>query len=256
MPWRFPLILRLFFIVLLLSFPCAVQAATITVNDTGDDILNDGDCTLREAITAANSNTASGGMGGECAAGDDVDDTIDFRGLAGCPCTITLSIATTNEDANADGDLDITTGDLTIDGSGAANTIIDANSIDRVFHIVSNGLIVEINDLTIMGGQETTGGGLRVSGNAFNETTVDGVIFDQNDATEDGGTTEDGGPTLPDAEEPTGSPAPPLAPTVWPATFTTPLTGGGWTLRPLGARRGFTGVISAPDGSFTLEALP
>src|SRR5216683_3054349 len=44
---------------------------TITVNSVGD-IANstDGLCTLREAITAANTNTASGATAGECAAGD------------------------------------------------------------------------------------------------------------------------------------------------------------------------------------------
>ena len=46
-----------------------LNAAVITVNSLGDTTANDGACTLREAITAANSNTTSGAMAGECAAG-------------------------------------------------------------------------------------------------------------------------------------------------------------------------------------------
>src|SRR5215208_4800175 len=49
------------------------QAATITVNSTDDVAANDGKCTLREAITSANTNTASGG----CVTGSG-DDTIIF----------------------------------------------------------------------------------------------------------------------------------------------------------------------------------
>lgn len=52
-------------------------AATITVNSTADTTADDGECTLREAITAANTNTASGAMTGECAAGSGTD-TIEF----------------------------------------------------------------------------------------------------------------------------------------------------------------------------------
>src|SRR5689334_9821322 len=40
---------------------------SITVNSTADTVANDGQCTLREAITAANTDTASGAAAGECA---------------------------------------------------------------------------------------------------------------------------------------------------------------------------------------------
>ena len=59
-------------------FAPALWAATITVNSIADTAANDGVCTLREAITAANSNTASGALAGECAAGSaaGVDDIV------------------------------------------------------------------------------------------------------------------------------------------------------------------------------------
>ena len=43
-----------------------------------DNQSDDGECTLREAIIAANTNTASGATGGECIAGDAGADTIQF----------------------------------------------------------------------------------------------------------------------------------------------------------------------------------
>lgn len=52
-------------------------AATITVNSTADVEADDGECTLREAIVAANNDAASGATTGECEAGSG-DDTIVF----------------------------------------------------------------------------------------------------------------------------------------------------------------------------------
>jgi CSLREA domain-containing protein len=61
-----------------LVLPGLASAATITVNSITDTAANDAVCTLREAIIAANMNTASGGMAGECAAGAAGADTIQF----------------------------------------------------------------------------------------------------------------------------------------------------------------------------------
>src|SRR5262249_32284994 len=56
----------------------SVYGSTITVNSTDWDQDDDGNCTLPEALLAANDNTPSGATLGECAAGDDNDDTIVF----------------------------------------------------------------------------------------------------------------------------------------------------------------------------------
>ena len=53
------------FVASLLAFATPSRAADIFVTTTEDGIANDGDCTLREAILAANTNTAVD----ECAAG-------------------------------------------------------------------------------------------------------------------------------------------------------------------------------------------
>src|SRR5262245_50567294 len=59
----------------------SAHASTITVDSTADTAANDGQCTLREAITAANTNTASGATAGECAAGE-ASPTVDTVAFA------------------------------------------------------------------------------------------------------------------------------------------------------------------------------
>src|SRR5690349_14320804 len=93
-----------------------IAGNTITVNSTLD-VANgsDGLCTLREAITAANSDAASGGTAGECAAGSSTDpDTISLAGVTG---TITLGSA-----------LPSITTEVTINGPGASQLTISGNT--------------------------------------------------------------------------------------------------------------------------------
>ena len=70
--------------------------------------------------------------------------------------TYTLSIEGRNEDASVAGDLDVTD-DLTINGPGEADTIIDADGIDRVLHIID--AITEMSDMTVTGGNLPSGFG-------------------------------------------------------------------------------------------------
>ncbi len=51
--------------VLLLAGPPVAEAATITVNDTGDSVADSGSCVLREAIVSANTDLASGAPPGD-----------------------------------------------------------------------------------------------------------------------------------------------------------------------------------------------
>src|SRR5215216_4717200 len=97
----------------------AAYAATYSVTKTADTAVGacDSDCSLREAIIAANAAPGA--------------DTITLP--AG---TFTLTRAGAGEDAAATGDLDIA-GDLTIAGKGAGTTIIDGGGIDRVVDVIS-----------------------------------------------------------------------------------------------------------------------
>jgi len=94
------------------------RAANFTVTKTADtaDGICDADCSLREAIIAANAGPGA--------------DIITLP--AG---TYTLTIAGANEDDAATGDLDIK-GDLMINGATGATTIIDGGAIDRVFQVI------------------------------------------------------------------------------------------------------------------------
>jgi len=75
----FRILLRAAFVMALLGVTGIVAAATIVVNSAADGLpADDGQCTLREAIIAANTNTASGVTLGECTAGTAGADVITF----------------------------------------------------------------------------------------------------------------------------------------------------------------------------------
>jgi CSLREA domain-containing protein len=124
--------------------PVACAASwTVTKKADSNDGVCDTDCSLREAIIAAN---GSGGV-----------DTITL-GLG----KFSLSIIGTGENAAATGDLDITD-DLIIEGLGPDQTFIDASGVisDRVFDIRSGASTVVISGVTIMDGHITgLGGGI------------------------------------------------------------------------------------------------
>jgi CSLREA domain-containing protein len=153
------------------------QAATITVNTTVDEVNADGDCSLREAIIAANNNLATDA----CPAGSPTTtDTIIL------PAGIyNLTLAGRTENNAQTGDLDLKSS-LIISGAGRADTIIDANGLDRVFHIFATSE-VQILDLTIRGGDpgpnEVGGGIWLVSG----DLTVSNSRITDNSAWRGGG---------------------------------------------------------------------
>ncbi len=129
------------------------HAATITVTTTADELDSNADCSLREAIQAANTDAVVDA----CAAGSGVD-------LIHLPAgTYDLGIGGSGEDLNATGDLDITSA-VGIIGSDAMTTLINGAGIDRVFHVASGGVAVTSN-LTIRTGLADSGGGIRNDGN-------------------------------------------------------------------------------------------
>jgi CSLREA domain-containing protein len=119
-------------------------ASTITVNSTSDVADGtDGLCTLREAITAANSNIASGAAAGECAAGSGSgSDTINF--------SVTGTISSDFPP--------LITSDMMLNGPGASQLTVSAHF--RV--LVASPGVVTFSGLTIQG--RFIGGGARGGG--------------------------------------------------------------------------------------------
>lgn len=129
------------------------KLASITISTTADvvdgdtsSIANlqatkgaDASISLREAILAINA-----GAGG---------DTIQLG--AG---TYTLSITGASENLSATGDLDILKS-LTIVGSGASDTVILGDGLDRVLHVDGDSTILTASNLSIRGGMTTGNGG-------------------------------------------------------------------------------------------------
>jgi CSLREA domain-containing protein len=119
-----------------LLFAGGASAATVDVTSPLDGINNDTDCTLREAIQATNTNATVGACVHDGGTGA---DTINLPSSDGIYDIQTLGIPDDGENANQKGDFDIVAGaGLTIqgDGTGPSGTEIDANSLDRIFHIL------------------------------------------------------------------------------------------------------------------------
>jgi CSLREA domain-containing protein len=155
----------------------AARAAAFTVtrfDDPAPGSCVPGDCSLREAVNAAN---AAGGP-----------DQVIIP-----PGTFTLSIpADGSPDDGADGDLDIQ-GDVTITGAGQESTVVNANggvTADRAFDVDTTfdatHLTVAFADLTIRGGAGgLPGRGIETSDQA--NTTLTRVTLSGNGGGDFGG---------------------------------------------------------------------
>jgi CSLREA domain-containing protein len=164
MVFRLTMIAALF--TMLTLTPTPAHAALFTLTANWDSFPGDGLCSLREAIIAANTDTAVDA----CPAGSGTDTIILPAG------GYILTVAGFNENAALSGDLDITE-DLIIAGAGSASTWISANLIDRVFHVIGTSA-VEISGVTITLGESDRGGGILNHGTL----TLTDVSFTDNNA--------------------------------------------------------------------------
>ncbi|MBN1890602.1 MAG: CSLREA domain-containing protein [Thermoflexales bacterium] len=147
--------LALTILLVLGAAPPLVCAAEIDgIDTTDDDLAKNNNCTLREAIQAANTDAKVD----RCPAGSGADTILLPAGI------YTLTLAGAGEDSNATGDLDITA-PLTIAGVGPGQTIINPGA----------GTVV-ISGVTIMDGHviSSSGGGIYNAGAALtlNHTIV------------------------------------------------------------------------------------
>ena len=159
--WVMPLLL---IVVLALGLMAAqpAGAATINVTTTADELNSDGDCSLREAVRAANTDATVDA----CPAGSGTDTIIVPAG----DYVFNAALGTTGEDLAAYGDLDIRQ-DVTIIGAGRTKTTIDAAGVDRVIQIFLPA-DVDISGVTITGGDahDDQGSGIHVNGGSLDLT--------------------------------------------------------------------------------------
>lgn len=162
-------------------------SSTIHVTTTNDEYNNGSGCSLREAIRAANTDSEVDG----CPAGSGADTIILPAG------TYQLTISGSGDDGGYSGDLDVWS-DLTINGAGASETIVQACTsspvddsgaacIDRVLDIPFGGpSTVNLNDITIRWGRTWVGGGGGIH-NRTADLNLNNTVIEGNQAYQGGG---------------------------------------------------------------------
>ncbi|WP_322792142.1 CSLREA domain-containing protein [Bellilinea sp.] len=135
---------------------------TIAVNTTTDELNNDGDCSLREAVRASITNSVVDA----CPAGSSSD--MDIIHLA--EGVYTLTIAGASEHLSLTGDLDLS-GKMKLVGAGRDTTIVQGGAGwgDRIFEIFHTAPNTEVTfeKMTIQNGRPPStenGGGINIPG--------------------------------------------------------------------------------------------
>jgi CSLREA domain-containing protein len=152
-----------------LAFPTPAFATSIVVTTTSDTLVNDGHCSIREAIINANNDAATWP---DCAAGSGADSIILPAGTItfAIPNPPTSPCCLDSDQQAAWGDLDILSS-MTIVGDPAGTTI-DGNQLDRIFDInpdvdglpetLTPSITVQILNLTMTNARQNQSGAVRV----------------------------------------------------------------------------------------------
>jgi CSLREA domain-containing protein len=127
---------------LMLAAAVPAYATTIPVSTNADTVAEDGTCSLREALTAANTDTASGVAAGECPAGSG-SDVVTIPAMS---ILLTHSLEVTSP--------------MEVVGSGVTGTVVDGQRRGRVFVIRSAP--ATLRGLTVSGGAGSGGAGVYV----------------------------------------------------------------------------------------------
>jgi CSLREA domain-containing protein/uncharacterized repeat protein (TIGR01451 family) len=176
---------------LALFFFATANAATITVTSAADNTIVDGQCTLREAIIAANSNSTTG----DCTAGTAGLDTIHFAigsgtqtiNLASALPAITepLTIDATTQPGysgtpliDVNGSAAGTSVGLTLVASGNAVTglAIDHFALEGI-RVASSNNVISSNRIAFNGSASTVGAGVRVLSGTGNRISMNSMSF-------------------------------------------------------------------------------
>ncbi len=133
------LVLCLFFLN-----PSSSEGATIVVDSNAQSPGGSGDCTLGEAIQAANTDSAIDG----CSAGSGADIITLPAG--------TYTLLTLDNTAQGDNGLPSITSEITINGAGSASTTITRSGSQFRLLRISNTGSLTLNDVTLSNGHATT----------------------------------------------------------------------------------------------------
>lgn len=183
-------------LTLLLGAVDPAPAAVIMVTMKDDVVADDGRCSLREAVDAANLDSPSGRTQGECVAGQrsPVVDVIQLRrGI------YRLKRGGRGDDLNVGGDLDVTES-VIIQGKGQKGTVIQngigdptvAGDGDRLFHVdpgAAGGVDVTFSKLTLArgdvscAGEECDPGGSAVENRGSGSLTLESCMVMRNTST-------------------------------------------------------------------------
>lgn len=159
---RFPLLFLLATLLIYLLSPAPAQAATITVNTLADTVNVPGQCSLRDAIQHANTDSKFY-PNSSCATGSGHD-------------TITFSVSGT---IKLDSALNVNT-PITVQGP----IILSGDEATRLFNVGNNGNLTLVN-MTVRDGRSATAGAIDANNGTLN---LAGVSFINNIATgNDGG---------------------------------------------------------------------
>jgi uncharacterized repeat protein (TIGR01451 family)/CSLREA domain-containing protein len=156
--------------LLALMFPLAGAGrasvhATITVDETNDELNNDGDCSLREAVEAANTNSA-------------VDDCIAGSGTD----TITFNSGTNGDDIDLTlGSIDLESA-MTIDGNGQGTTTVTGDEffVDAVTATIKDMTLVDVNNEGGTATVDNVEATDEMNNNSFQAETTIMIITDSN----------------------------------------------------------------------------
>lgn len=128
-------------VLLFVGLACGASlagAATITVNTLSDELNADGDCSLREAVQAANTNAAVDA----CTAGGAGADLI-LLPAGTIPVAATIQV---NES-------------VTIRGAGRASTTVNRGG-STAFNSSAAGVVLTLEDMTVVGGANALNGAI------------------------------------------------------------------------------------------------
>jgi len=160
---------------LALLLPASAGAATLTVTSNLDEnaaATDNGTCTLREAISAANTNATVDTCAHDGGAG------LDTINLPSGSHTLTVEGFDDNDNGTGDLDFNLTAGSLTIDGPDSGPpAIIDSGlttNPERILHSTADSVnTITLSDLVVRGGDARTDG----SGGGLSAATDNAVVI-------------------------------------------------------------------------------